>query len=265
MLKKITLATALLAFMGSANAYQFEIGGSYDRYDYDNDHSNWQQNSKIFNIDGTYHFKPVDTSKGPLNEATFINHSSNLKLNFIKSEHDGYSEWDETAYIAGIEYFLDNSNLYFSANIGHTKQDDDYGWDYSYTSYSGELGFLATPTLLLAVGFEGYDSSDNDSETDPTFRVKYLTKLNKYDVNFEAKAVGGDETFFSVGTDIYLDKTLSVGATYTDGGRAYWSSDNVDILSLKAKKFVSPQLSVEAHADFGDYIKEYGARIAYRF
>lgn len=66
-MKKLAIASALLsalAVSGAANAYQAEVGGSYNYLDPDNGSS-----VSKFGVDGTYYFNPVQTRNAPLAEA----------------------------------------------------------------------------------------------------------------------------------------------------------------------------------------------------
>lgn len=266
MLKKIVLSTTIALSAGLANAYQAEIGVSYNHLDYDNSYYNEEAEGTTYQLDGTYYLKPVEVKNLPLNEAAFLNRVSNINAKVSHSDHEAsWYEWDSTDYHLGFEYFMPNSNFYANANLGYSKEDDDWNYDYSETRYSAELGYLATPGLLLAIGAAGYDGDYDYNELDPTFRVKYVTQAGKYDVNFEAKVTGGEDTSFNVGTDVYLDKTLSIGAAYHDGGELAYNSYDIDVFTIRAKKFFTPSISLEAKADFGDYINQYNLRVGYRF
>ena len=67
-MKKLGLATALLLAMTGAQAYQFEVQGQSEYIDASD------ANDKDFTggLQGTFYFKDVDSSKGPLAEAAFI-------------------------------------------------------------------------------------------------------------------------------------------------------------------------------------------------
>ncbi|QIO04627.1 putative porin [Acinetobacter shaoyimingii] len=262
MLKKLALFSAIAASISSVHAYQAEIGGSYNHLDYDNSYYNEDAEGTTYQIDGVYYFNPVEVKNSPLNEAAFLNRASNLNAKISHSDHEAsWYEWHSNDYSLGIEYFIPNSNFYVNANLGYSKEDDDY----SETRYSAEFGYLATPGLLLAVGASGYDGDYGYNELDPTFRIKYVTQAGEYDVNFEAKVTGGEDTSFNVGADVYLDKTLSIGAAYHDGGELPYNINDIDVFTLRAKKFFTPSISLEAKADFGDYIQQYNLRVGYRF
>ncbi|HRM50565.1 MAG TPA: putative porin, partial [Acinetobacter johnsonii] len=75
------LATALLLAMTGAQAYQFEVQGQSEYVD-------TTENDKNFTgaVQGTYYFKNVDSSKGPLAEAAFLNQASNVSLAYNYAE-----------------------------------------------------------------------------------------------------------------------------------------------------------------------------------
>ena len=77
-------------------------------------------------------------------------------------------------------------------------------------------------------------------------------------MNFEGGVVFGDDETFNLGTDLYLDKTFSVGLGYTD--------DSIeDAFQIRAKKFFTQQFSLEGSVDFADDSNVFGVRGAYRF
>ena len=250
MLKKLTLATALIASLGTAHAYQAEVGGTIALVDPDNGDT-----STGFAIDGTYYFNPVQVKNSPLNEAAFLNRASNINAAVSYIDYDLF---DVTTFNVGVEYFVPNSDFYVSGNIGQSSTDTPIGDD-DTTLYSAELGYLPVPGLLLAVGLAGYDNDAGD-DVDPTLRAKYVTQVGQYDMNFEGGASFGDLDAYSLGADLYLDKTFSVGLGYSDS-----DIDNSDVFTIRAKKFFNQQVSLEGSIDFADEGNIFGVRGAYRF
>lgn len=249
MFKKIALATALIAGLGTAHAYQAEIGGTVKLIDPDHGDT-----SVGFAIDGTYHFNPVQIKNHPLNEAAFLERSSNVKA---AVSYDDYEWAEQTTFGAGIEYFVPNSDFYVAANIAHATEEADGFDDVDYTTYGAEVGYLPAPGLLLALGLKGWDN-DNDDGIDPTLRAKYVTQIGNNDVNLEAYAGFGDLDEFSVRGDYYIDKTLSLGVDYYD-------NDFTDEFGINAKKFFNQQVSLEGRVGFADEGNVFGVRGAYRF
>ena len=249
MLKKIALTTALIASFGTAHAYQAEIGGTIAVVDPDHGDT-----STGFALDGTYYFNPVQVKNNPLNEAAFLNRSSNLNGEVSYIDYDVY---EVTAFNVGLEYFIPNSDFYLNGNIGQTKHEADGVEDLDTTIYSAEVGYLPVPGLLIAAGLLGYDNDYGD-DSDATLRAKYVTQVGAYDMNFEGGVVFADDEIFTLGTDLYLDKTFSVGLGYTDDGED-------DSFQIRAKKFFNQQVSLEGSIDFGENVNVYGVRAAYRF
>ena len=89
-----------------------------------------------------------------------------------------------------------------------------------------------------------------DVETDPTLSAKYLTKLNNNDVNLEGNVqFGEDSDHIGVSGDYYLDRTLSVGASFdldtVDG------ADDDYSFGVNARKFIAPNISVQGGVNVG--------------
>lgn len=251
MLKKIVFVSVLLASLGNAYAYQAEVGGALALIDPDHGDTSFG-----FAIDGTYYFTPVQTKSYPLNEAAFLNRASNVNAAVTYTNYDIV---DNTTYNLGFEYYMPTTDLYFSAYVGETKIEEDDFEDFDTTFYGAEIGYLPTAGLLVAAGLVGYDH-DFDDGVDPTLRAKYVTQVGQYKMNFEAGAAFGDLDAFNLGTDLYLDNTLSLGVGYSDTDQ-----DNADTFEIRAKKFFTQQTSLEASINFADDGNIFALRGAYRF
>ena len=251
-MKKLAIASALLsalAITSTAHAYQAEVGGSYVYTDIDNGDS-----ANTFAVDGAYYFKPVQVRNSPLNEAAFLDRASNINADLSNTDFD---DFDITTFNVGVEYFVPNSDFYLNGRVGLV--DTDAG---DATTYSAEVGYLPVPGFLIAAGLAGEDVDGGDNEVDPTLRAKYVTQVGQYDINLEAIARFGDDNFYGLGGDLYLDKTFSVGAAYT-GSDADGVDD--DVFAVRAKKFFNQQVSLEGSIGFADEANIYGVRAAYRF
>ena len=252
MFKKVILATLLATSFGSAHAYQAEVGGTISIIDPDEGDT-----ATGFAVDGTYYFNPVQVKNNPLNEAAFLDRASNVNA---KISYIDFDFADKTTFDAGIEYFVPNSDFYLSADIGHSTEKEDGFEDFDNLTYKAEVGYLPIPGLLVAVGLAGYDNDYSD-DVDPTLRAKYVTQVGQFDMNFEAGATFGDDNAYGLGTDLYLDKTFSVGLAYAGSD----ADNSDDVFTLRAKKFFTPQISLEGSVAFPDEANVYGIRGAYRF
>ena len=253
MFKKLALATALLAGLSTAHAYQAEIGGSLLVIDPDYENAD---TSTGFALDGTFYFNPVQVKNSPLNEAAFLNRASNVNAAISYIDFDVA---ESTTFGIGVEYFVPNTDFYLSAGIGQTTIEEDGFEDFDTTTYTAEVGYLPVPGLLIAAGLLGYDNDYGD-DVDPTLRAKYVTQVGAYDMNFEGGASFGDIDAYSFGADLYLDKTLSVGLGFSDT-----DGKDADVFTIRAKKFFTQQVSVEGAIDFADDGNVFGLRGAYRF
>lgn len=251
MLKQLALATALIASLGTAHAYQAEIGGTIAVVDPDNGDT-----STGFAIDGTYYFNPVQVKNYPLNEAAFLNRASNINAAISYIDYDWF---EETNFGVGVEYFVPNSDFYISGMIGQNQEKETGFKDFDTTVYAAELGYLPVPGLLIAVGLAGFDNDAGD-DVDPTLRAKYVTQVGAYDMNFEGGASFGDLDAYNLGADLYLDKTFSVGLGFSDS-----DLENSDVFTVRAKKFFNQQVSLEGSINFADAGNVFGVRGAYRF
>lgn len=239
-MKKLGLATALLLAMTGAQAYQVEVQGQSEYID-------TTTNDKDFTggVQGTYYFKNVDASKGPLAEAAFLNQASNVSAayNYGELGTDGISV---TAHNFGAkgEVFVPTKvvPVYASASYSHTildaKNNASAFLEDSGDRYALEVGALPTTNFLVAVG---YTSAANQAAIDAfnvmgngvaksvaeaatigedqdaiTARTKYVGAIDDTNmaIGFESGIIYGDATAFQFKTDLYLNPKLSVGASF---------------------------------------------------
>ena len=266
-MKKLGLATALLLAMTGAQAYQFEVQGQSEYID-----NTVNQKNFTGAVQGTYYFKNVDASKGPLAEAAFLNQASNVALAY------NYGEYDEAGldivshtYGAKAEAYIPTKFVpaYASASYSHTINDsknanetDDNG-----DRYALELGAVVAPNFLVAVGYTSvadqtsYDafnilsngvakaaleSETIDDKADAiTARTKYVGAIDgtNMSIGFETGLVYGEDTAYNLGTTLYLNPALSVGASYMESNYA-GSPDKA--WGANVNYFITPAVAVGA-------------------
>lgn len=247
-MKKVLLATAIAALsISAAQAYQVELNGGvlYNSTDIPGG------NSEItgLGVDGTYYFNPVQAKSGPLAEAAFIERASNVRAGYGYAQNDDFDVKSDSFNVGG-EFYVPNSDFYAAASLGRTNTKLKGFKQVGVNNYSLEVGLLPITNLLVAVGVVGVDSKGSD-ETDPTIRAKYLTKLNNNDVNLEGNAQFGDNSdHYGISGDLYLDRTLSVGASFDLN-----TVDNADddySFGVNARKFIDQNISVQAGVAVGE-------------
>ena len=241
-MKKLGLATALLLAMTGAQAYQFEVQGQSEYID-------TTENDKDFTggLQGTYYFTNVDSSKGPLAEAAFLNQASNISVAYNYGEL-GSQGFDVIAHNYGVkaEAYVPTKivPIYASASYSHTLLDaknnasallDVVG---NGDRYALELGAVVVPNFLVAVGYtsvadqaavDAFNVMGNgvakavaetvtigDDQDAITARTKYVGAIDGTNmaIGFETGLVYGEDTAYTLKTDLYLTPKLSAGVSY---------------------------------------------------
>ncbi|WP_180190112.1 porin Omp33-36 [Acinetobacter sp. YH01009] len=245
-MKKLGLATALLLAMTGAQAYQFEVQGQAEYID-------TTANDKDFigGVQGTYYFKNVDSTKGPLAEAAFLNQASNVAVAYNYGEV-GSQGVDVIAHNFGAkaEAYVPTKvvPVYASASYSHTILDsknqaskvlEDNG-----DRYALEVGALPTQNFLVAVGYtsvadqaavDAFNVMGNgvakavaeattigQDQDAITARAKYVGAIDDTNmaIGFESGIIYGDDTAYQFKTDLFVTPKLSVGASYAESSFA---------------------------------------------
>ena len=275
-MKKLGLATALLLAMTGAQAYQFEVQGQSEYIDI-------TVNDKDFTggLQGTYFLKDVDTSKGPLAEAAFLNQASNVSLAYNYGELSLVPGMRVNAHNYGVkaETYVPTQivPVYASAAYSHTildsknnNLDDDQG-----DRYALELGAVVVPNFLVAVGYtsvadqfavDAFNVMNNGvakavAETATigkdqdaiTARTKYVGNIDDTNmaIGFETGLIYGDDTAFQLKTDLYVTPKLSVGASYAESSFA-GTPDSA--WGANVNYFITPAVAVGASYVNANYV-----------
>ena len=266
MFKKLALATALLASLGTAHAYQAELNVGYENTDIDN-----LGDLDTFFINGKYYLNDVQVKNSPLAEAAFLNKASNIGLGYANASGDG----DEDIDVFGVsgEFYIPNTQFYVSGTINQV----DFAGD-DNTGYALEVGYLPVTGMLVAVGaanesvdpvqVANYGFTANLSnaltvgdDTALSLRAKYVTQIGNHFTNFEGLTYIGDETTYRLAADLYIDPTLSVGLSIADS-----TADGSDTLfGIKAQKFFTPTIAAGVNYHTTDGIDSFGINGTFRF
>ena len=294
-MKKLAIASALLAALavtGTAHAYQTELNVGYENTDFENNLGGFELDSDgdLFFVNGKYYLNTVNTKNAPLAEAAFLNKASNIGLGYVNAQNElseaGINA-EEEFEIIGVngEFFIPNSQFYISGSLNqvdYTASARAPGFTYDEsddtTGYSLEAGYLPVNGLLLALGVSkesldpvlvaengfvtslGYAGAVGEDTTVST-RGKYVTQIGGFYTNFEGVVYFGDETAYKLGGDLYLDPTLSVGASFADST----ADESETIFGINAKKFFTPQIGVGVAYTTTDDIDSVGINGTFRF
>jgi len=267
-MKKLGLATALLLAMTGAQAYQFEVQGQSEFIDASD------ANDKDFTggIQGTYYLKDVDTSKGPLAEAAFLNQASNVSLayNYAELGTDG-TDFIAHNYGAKAEAYIPTKvvPVYASASYSHTILDgkNNQTADQNGDRYAVEVGALATPNFLVAVGYTsvadqfaldafnvmsngvvkavGETATINEDQDAITARTKYVGAIDGTNmaIGFETNLLFAEYKAYSLKTDLFVNTKLSVGVSYAESSFA-GTPDSA--IGANVNYFITPAIAVGA-------------------
>ncbi|ESK38699.1 hypothetical protein P256_01516 [Acinetobacter nectaris CIP 110549] len=276
-MKKIGLATAVLLAMTGAHAYQVELQGQSEFLK-----QHGAEDTYTGDAQGTFYFKDVDASKGPLAEAAFLNKASNVKLGYHfdrQKEFNNFSTSDKTqSYGAKAEGYYETSYIpvpvYGSVSYNHTDVTSKYQGDKDKDHgdrYALEVGALPTNNFLVAVGYtnvtnaysldnfkafnNGVLTARNEAatanaryKTDAvTARAKYVGNIDNTNmaVGFEVDSIFvHGSAAYGLATDLYLTPQLSVGANYADTSAFKSGTDH--IWGGNVNYFITPAISVGA-------------------
>ena len=277
MFKKLALATALLAGLSTAHAYQFEINGGYENTDLEE-----SSDLDTFFINGKYYLNGVQVKNAPLAEAAFLAKASNIGLGYVNSNLD-VTDVELEIDSVGIsgEFFIPNTQFYVSGKLNRSEitiEDDEDSISADNTGYALEVGYLPINGLLLAAGVAkenidpiqasqiGFINSFTnvwtaEDDTIATLRAKYVTQIGNYYTNFEGATYFADEKVYRLGADLYIDPTLSVGVSFADSTE----EDFDTIFNVRAQKFFTPAFAVGVNYTTTDGADSYGINGTFRF
>ena len=269
-MKKLGLATALLLAMTGAQAYQFEVQGQSEYIDA-------TVNDKDFTggIQGTYYLKDVDTSKGPLAEAAFVNQASNVSVAYNYGELSFVPGMDVAAHNYGVkaEVYVPTKvvPVYASASYSHTlldaKNNASAFLEGNGDRYALELGAVVAPNFLVAVGYtsvadqaavDAFNTMGNgvakaiaetitiNQDQDAiTARAKYVGAIDGTNmaIGFESGIIYGEDTAYQLKTDLFVTPKLSIGASYAESSYDFTPST---AWGANVNYFITPAVAVGA-------------------
>ncbi|WP_116366578.1 putative porin [Parahaliea mediterranea] len=266
MFKKIAIISSLsLLVAGGANAdYQWELGGNYATGEIDSDAQDADQD--IFGFQGRYYIAPVDTSKGPLAEAAFLDRASHIELNYENGEIDldGLGDVDSEAYslggrwvhkesgwLADFEYRVDEiddqdidtysvgigrylgQNTTLTASYGHVEQDDVdfleadiWGLDVEHL-----MSFDNGTSLKMAAGYGYVDTDEGDSGDQ--YRLEgtyYPTEKLGIGAAYERLDVEQEVDNWKVYADWFVNDQVALTVSYGESDFDTWGLDAQEFL-----------------------------------
>jgi len=217
-MKKLSLFVAVGAVIASpvfANDYQAEIGLTYGQIDYPSADLN---TTTLF---GEVFFDKVDTSKGPLGEASFLDKSSGLAATYTEVEDADNNDWN----LSGR--FVLSSDYIVEASAASINDSDTIG-----------LGFgkYLTDTTDLVFSYAKNDDADVD-----TFALDLHSVV----------ALEGDASLAYTLTAAYLN-TAEDSGTSLSGDLTYYVNNNLGLGASYSRESIS-DLDISSWSVFVDW------------
>jgi len=242
MFKKTALAASIsLALSTTAQAdYRWEAGVDLSGSD----------NNSI-SVDGTFYLKPVDTSKGPLAEAAFQDHSSYVTANYTDGEYDGdiINDLEYKNYGVSGRYITDSAGWILDLGYQRNEPDNPFNTgpdNFEIDQFSvGGGKYLTDNTTLVGryIYAEGDDGADFDRYT---LELEHLFQLSwggiKVDATYGLVDLDDrdDVDIYQIGGTYYPTNNLGFGASYAKTDELL---DEIEAYSVFAEWFINEQIA----------------------
>ncbi len=151
------ISISLLAFTAQADNQQNSASNGFHHdisFAYIDDNDNSDNTSVLASY--RYYLNAVDTDKGPLALNTFLAQSSNIGVNYIKSDLSETTNYQiDGTYVFASKWFI-------GANYQQINDDSDR-WFYPYDEslYGINLGYYFNDTSSISVFYQNQSGSDN--------------------------------------------------------------------------------------------------------
>jgi hypothetical protein len=226
MFKKTAIVAGLgLALSATAQAdYRWELGAGYAAGSLDYETKNPKtidddNDTDIFDVSATWFMETVDTSKGPLGEAAFLDHASYISLAFSDGE-------------------IDISNA-----------DDEEPSDQEVDTWSLGVGKYLGQNTTLVLGYDNV-SVNNGGDAD-----RWGVELEHFfafsgNGGIKARANGGktvvnnvdDPTTWGVGATWYIGNHFGIGADYNTTD---FDGYETDTYAVNAEWFITENFAID--------------------
>lgn len=241
-MKKTAIATALLTASCMSYAdYQFEVGGAIGQGEIEV--GNNSADIDTYAIGGEFHFEQVDTSKGPLAEAAFLDKSSFVDFSYTNTELD-VNGADDTDTFAFGGRFVTATNLIIEADYSES---DDGNTDSD--SIRAGIGTYLNETTDVVVSYQA-DSADGGDDVDSLSAALHgVNGLAQgasiaYDAALNYIDAEDDDGFgIDVGATYYFNNALGVGIS---AGVAEVGDIETDSFTLEGSYYPTPELELAA-------------------
>jgi hypothetical protein len=240
------LASIGLALSASAQAdYRWELGGDYSTgttdtelktpigsFEEDND-------AEVFRAYGTYYLEKVDTSKGPLGEAAFLDHASNFTLFGSDGdvEFSNFEDKDGQTYGASGRYVAAGPGWKLSGwlmDVGYERREPG---EAEIDVYTIGIGNYITENTTLVVNYENVGVNNGGDTDGYSVDLEHMWLLShggiKANASYGVVTVkeADDTDVYVVGGTWYLNNNLGFGANYQHTSENGYEIDGYSVFS----------------------------------
>lgn len=239
------LSISLLAAAGIATAgsYQIEAGFGYNDVSFEQGSSDADADG--ISIGGTFYFTEVDNTKGPLSEAAFIQHASDVSVTHASLDIDDSDV--ESTDLSIVTRIVMPSNITFTA--GYANHDVEQGSLSNDTdSFTFGGGYYINDLTELGLTYQTIEVDDNNDADIIAFTAKALMLDTSLPVALEggisflsSDIDNSDGEAFSAAATLYPSRELgvSIGLTLVS-----LDQEDVTTIDLTGEYFITPQAVV---------------------
>jgi len=260
--------TALVAGLGlalsvtahAAADYQWELGAGYTNSTLDADLKSTAGNksenidSDIGTVEGTWYMKPVDTSKGPLAEAAFLDHASSINLAYTDGEVDlnsinsDLNDKDGQTYAINTRYVAEGPGWQLSGVLVDLNYLRSEPGDRNIDTYNIGIGKYLTKKTTLVLNYQQVNVNNGGDTDGYSVDLEHLWNLSNGG-GFKATASAGkvvvkdadDVESYALGGTWYINKNLGFGAGYSNTSQNGFEVDGFDV---SAQWFVTEKIEL---------------------
>ena len=274
MFKKTALVAGIgLALSVTAQAdYQWEVGGDYTYGQFSADTKDTAPNpsqsedidENIGRIYGTWYMENVDTSKGPLREAPFLDHASNITVDFTDGQIDlssignNLDDQDGQTGSASMRYVAEGPGWKLSGWIADLGYEYREPGDRNIDVYNVGIGKYLTPNTTLVATYLSQNISNGPDSDGYDVTLEHFFAFSNG--GLKAYASGGKEVvnnaddvdIYTVGATWYLNNNLGFGAGYRGASQ---DGNEVNGFTVNADWFITESFGVDltyGQVDFDD-------------
>lgn len=251
MFKKTALVAGVaLAISVTAQAdYRWEVDAAAGRTNIDVDFDDGDIDK--FTVGGSFYLDSVDTSKGPLGEAAFLDHASDISLRYVYTDADDIIEdLDGDEYNISGRYVTDSAGWIFEGSFQRNEPNNA-----EIDTYSLGFGKYLTDATTLTVTYASADVDDGGDTDGYEASVEHLWHWSGGGFKLEGNAGlinvedNDDTNVINIAGTWYITDNLGLrfGTGYTETYNQEFLSTDVSV-----EWFITEQIALSAMLGYAE-------------